>query len=437
MTEIKRYETKPLDSWKRAKELRLNLYRDIAQVKEKGKILFSGGTEGLIALTAGFSSEYFGGEPYGASVGTDPLFSQQCSEAVEAKGYARDFCAYARNYIGSMFLNRYAFGGKFPEVDICLQTHICDTHAKWYQIVSEYRKIPYFAIDVIPYHWEESTQGKRLKLEYVVSQMHDAIGWMEKTLGKRYDDERFIEAVHNECLSTSLWAEICALNKSIPAPLDEKSMFSLYIIAVLMRHKKEAVEFYQMLKDEVKDRVERQIAAVATERCRLLHDSQPPWYGLRIFRYLEKYGVVTIGSHYSFGLSGGWTEREDGSWGEAKPPTKEDIKNRDGAIRTLAGWLLSYHTLARSLRIGGEGKNSLILRLVREWQTDGVMIHLNRGCEGIALSQMEVRLSLLSHGIPVMTYEGNVADSREFDESRTLARIDAFMESLGLKRIED
>jgi benzoyl-CoA reductase subunit B len=36
----------------------------------------------------------------------------------------------------------------------------------------------------------------------------------------------------------------------------------------------------------------------------------------------------------------------------------------------------------------------------------------------------------------VMTYEGNMADEKEFDERRTVSRIDSFMETLGLKQIE-
>jgi len=35
-----------------------------------------------------------------------------------------------------------------------------------------------------------------------------------------------------------------------------------------------------------------------------------------------------------------------------------------------------------------------------------------------------------------MTFEGNMGDEREFDEARTTARIDAFMETLGLSRVK-
>jgi benzoyl-CoA reductase subunit B len=45
-------------------------------------------------------------------------------------------------------------------------------------------------------------------------------------------------------------------------------------------------------------------------------------------------------------------------------------------------------------------------------------------------------LALLAAGFPVMIFEGNMGDEREFDEARTVARIDSFMESLDVKRLE-
>jgi len=42
---------------------------------------------------------------------------------------------------------------------------------------------------------------------------------------------------------------------------------------------------------------------------------------------------------------------------------------------------------------------------------------------------------LIEAGFPVMTFEGNMGDEREFDEAQTVNRIDAFMESLDFKKI--
>ena len=67
------------------------------------------------------------------------------------------------------------------------------------------------------------------KIEYVAGQILDGIEWLEKTTGRTYDDELFIEACWNDFRSTSKWAEICTLNQAVPAPLEEKTMYSLYV----------------------------------------------------------------------------------------------------------------------------------------------------------------------------------------------------------------
>ena len=62
-------------------------------------------------------------------------------------------------------------------------------------------------------------------------------------------------------------------------------------------------------------------------------------------------------------------------------------------------------------------------------------MHLNRGCEGLGQYQLEMRQAMLDAGVPVLAYEGNMADKRELDEAQVVDRMEAFMESLGLKRL--
>jgi len=431
-----KYETKPLDCWGKAKELRRNYYEEYATIKEKGGLRWTGGAWAFDAIPAGLGDDvvHITGEPYGATIAWDKDFALECMEAAEAKGWARDLCAYMRNYWGSMYLNKYAWGGEYPKPDFAFQDHICCSHAKWYQHVAEYEGIPFYCIDVSVGPYNELNENR---LNYVVTQMHEAIEWMEKITGRTYDDEKLIEAVCNECRSTSTWAEICTLNKAIPAPLDEKTMYSLYVLGTLEKHKKEVADFYEELRDEVKDRVEKGIAALGTERCRLISDTQPPWGFLRVFRYLEKFGALSIGSLYTFALIGMWEVKEDGSWGPRTTPQERgiEIKSRDQALRILADWNLSkpewQHFYFPQL------KSEMMIRIVKEWSVDGVMLHYNRGCEGLSLGIAENRLALLEAGMPVMTFEGNMGDEREFDESRTMTRIDAFMESLELERLEE
>jgi benzoyl-CoA reductase subunit B len=431
-----KYPTEPLKCWERAKKIRAEYYERFKKAKDEGGIRWVGGAWAFDAVPAGLGDDVFNmtGEPYGASVAWNKEFALQCQEAVEKAGWARDLCAYMRNYWGSIMLNKFVFGGDFPKPDFIWQDHICCSHAKWYQVVSELEgDVPFFCVDVAVGPYNELTEHR---LEYVVNQLHDGIEWMEQVTGRKYDDNKLIEAVKNECRSTSLWAEICTLNKAVPAPLDEKTMYSLYVLGTLMKHSKIVVEFYEELRDEVKSRVERGIAAVGNEQCRVMSDTQPPWAFLRIFRYLEKYGCVSVGSLYTFGLIGMWEVKEDGTWGPRTSPMERgvSINSRDDALRVLAEWNLSkpewQHFYSPQL------KSEMMIRIAREWKLNGVMLHYNRGCEGLSLGIAENRLALQRAGYPVMVFEGNMGDEREFDEARTVARIDTFMETLGMRKLE-
>jgi benzoyl-CoA reductase subunit B len=428
------YETLPLECWGKAKEIRKKYYQDYAAAHDNGGIRWAGGawTFGAIPNGLGDDVHSLTSEPYAASISADKEFSIRCLEAAERAGYARDLCAYMRNYWGSVILDEYLWGGPFPKPDFIWQDHICCSHAKWYQVVCDHEPgIPHFCVDVAVGPSGELNDNK---LNYVVGQLHDGIEWLEKATGREYDDGKLIEAVYNECRSTSLWAEVCELNKAVPAPLEEKTMFSLYVLGTLMKHSKVVADFYEELRDEVKDRVKNQIAAIPNERCRLMSDTQPPWGFLSLFRYLEDYGAISVGSLYTFGLIGMWEDKPDGTWGPRVTPQQQgiEIKDRDHALRILAEWNLHkpewQHFYSPHL------KTEMMVRIAKEWSLDGVMLHYNRGCEGLSLGIAENRLGLLEAGFPVMTFEGNMGDEREFDLARTRTRVDTFMETLGFKR---
>jgi len=432
MAETK-YKTKPLDCWNDAKQLRAKYYEDFVKAHEKGGIRWAGGAWAFSAVPEGLGDDVYSltGEPYGATVAYNRAFAEECHEAIEAKGYARDLCAYMRNYWGSIVLDKYVWGGEWPKPDFLWTTHICCSHAKWYQVASELEGgVPFFCVDVSVGPYDRMNERR---INYMVSQMTDGIKWMEKVTGRKYDDEKLIRAVYNECRATSLWAEICALNKAVPAPLDEKTMYSLYVLNTLMKHKKECADFYEKLRDEVKDRVKNKIAAVGNEKFRVMTDTQPPWAFLELWRYLEKYGVVSIGSLYTFGLMGIFEVKKDGTWGPRTTPQEMgiEIETREQALRVLAEWTLSRPEWQHFY--SPDFKSDMMKRIVKEWKVDGVMLHYNRGCEGLSLGIAENKLALKKAGIPVMHFEGNMGDEREFDFERTKVEVDAFLEILGAK----
>lgn len=97
-------------------------------------------------------------------------------------------------------------------------------------------------------------------MQYVVNRWFDAIGMMERTTGRTFDDQKMIQAMENEFRSTGLWAEICTLNKARPAPMEEKSMHSFSVLATLNEASKEVADLCKAIRDEMKDRIDRKHA---------------------------------------------------------------------------------------------------------------------------------------------------------------------------------
>lgn len=428
------YKTKPWECWQKAKEIRVSYFKRYAQAKEKG-ILRTGGCCLLFPLPAGLGDFiHLHSEPYGLAVGSNPQLSQRCTEAVEARGYARDLCAYIRNYWGSVFLNEYVLGGPFPEPDFYFQIHNCDSHAKWYQVIKENIGVPVLVID---YPVGPRGEREQSRFDYLHSQLQEAIPWMERVTRREFDDERFIESLKTFFQSQCLWGEICLLDRVLPATMGMKTMHAFQGVSTLIAHEKESLDFHRMLLDEMKYRVKEGIAEIANERCRLMHDNQPPWFFLEMYRFLESYGAVVVVSLYLIFLSGTVDVKEDGTFEVMKTPEQQGkrLKTRDDALRLLTEWHLRRSSWTNSLTCEAQEKSEWQINIARNFKVDGVIMHLNRGCEQITSHQKQTRLALMNAGFPVCVYEGNMADKREFDEKNTLGRLTTFMESMGLKKV--
>lgn len=435
MPEKKVYETRPLACWSKVKELQEKYYIDYMQADDNRGLRVSGGTLAMGAITAGLGDDVYplAMEPYAAMVGASGKFNVACLEAAEKYGFAADMCAYTKNYWGSILLDKYLFGGTFPKPDLRWQTHICCTHAKSDTVASTLEgDVPTYIVDVAVGYYSPK---KEHKVNYLVGQMLDGIEWLQKVTGREYDDEKLIKGTLNEIRSAALWGKICSYNKNQPAILEEKTMYPLQAIHTLIRQKDEGVAFYRELLDEMEDRKASGIAAIPVEKCRLVTTNQPPWPMLKLFRYFELYGALSIGSLYSYALTTPWEVDEHGSMTPVLLPEESGLQlnTREEALEALAELYMKVPTFYLFHDI--EFRSIMECKLVEDWNVNGVVMHLNRGCEAGCMGILETRKMLIDRGVPVMLFEGSVADERELDEGRIINRIDNFMETLELKKL--
>ena len=187
----------------------------------------------------------------------------------------------------------------------------------------------------------------------------------------------------------------------------------------------------------MQDRVDRGVGAVYPENFRFLTDSQPPWAFLQIFRYLtEEFGAISVGSLYIFAFAS-WKLGAEGELVPGQTLQEQGIdlrsKSREEVIRIYTEQVLGGFAAGGIFHVAD--KSNIMKQMCKQWKAQAVLMHLNRGCEGMALGQMQNKIELIKSGTPVFAYEGNMGDPRDFDTGKTKNRIEAFMESLGVKRI--
>jgi benzoyl-CoA reductase/2-hydroxyglutaryl-CoA dehydratase subunit BcrC/BadD/HgdB len=141
--------------------------------------------------------------------------------------------------------------------------------------------------------------------------------------------------------------------------------------------------------------------------------------------------VVVSASAYVFGLSGVWEEGEDGVYmAQAAPPKI----NYPPSTREEALWLQAWMDISVVRPMTNvQSAISVWRSLIRDWNCQGAIFHINRGCIRTSYGVMEGRKTLKDDGVTTMIYESSHVDKREWNETEVRDRIEAFMESLGLK----
>ena len=426
-----KYETKPLDCWQKSKELVAQYRQNIAEARGKGKLLGAGFVNFTTCLPGIFDNCEFMdfSDLFGNIAISRPDLANKCFDTVASRGYSVDICHGIQIILGSMFLDRSHLG-TFIKPDFYLQVNFCENQGKGAKILTEYLGIPYFLIDIPIIPPEER---KDTHLDYLVSQLEELVGWLEKITGTRCDDDKLIEGVSNELEAATLWAKICDLNKSVPAPLSAMMLDSLSIPLTMGKHRSETVKLYQMLYDEVQDRVRNHIAALATERCRLLHEGAIPFPFTGFFKYPQKYGAlfVCVPLQLAFGR---FRRQADNSLTVAKTPREMGItiNNREMALRYLAEEWLDNIAIS-GLRITNKAEE--LVRRSLDWHVDGVVFHNDHGCQPFPAGIPESKLALANRHIPSMVYEASGANPNYVDTRDMIYKLETFLEILGVTPI--
>jgi benzoyl-CoA reductase subunit B len=332
--------------------------------------------------------------------------------AAEDLGYAADNCAYVKADIGCMLKGITPTGGKLPTPTLVLCNFVgCNTYLKWFEHTAKLMNAPLYVIDVPFMRTDEPTKAD---VAYVVRQLEETVAKLEQLTGRKFDYDRFQQAVACSRQTEELWSEIKHLARSTPSPFDAyfdaiTLMGPLYV----HRAKPEGVEFFAAALAELKAKRDAGEGVYEKEHFRLVMEGPPPYPYFRTFRDMfAKWQACAVASTYST-VGGLW---EFGFRHDPEKPFESVAMHMIAQNVTNRNYLQRYEQ---------------IRRYVDEWHADGVIIHFVKSCRLFSAGQGDMRDYFSKQlGVPTLYIESDLEDPRYFAEAQTRNRIDAFFEAL-------
>jgi len=346
-------------------------------------------------------------ENHAAMCGVTRMAVDLC-EVAEQMGYSRDLCSYARTDIGSAVTGKSPIMGlPKPDFLVCCN-NICGTVTKWYEVLARFFDVPIVYFDA-PFIHDELTDNAA---EYVKQQIKRAIEQMESILGRKFDMDRFAEVVTLSAEAAGIWGEILGICKNTPSPMSAFDGFILMAPIVTLRGQQQVLDFYEILRQELQERVAGGVAAIPGEKYRLLWDNLPIWFKMRDLseKFIDLQACVVASTYLN-------------AWAATRLDATEPI---GGLARTYASAFVNQSIIYRA---------KLMRDIVADYSIDGVIFHSNRSCRPYSLGQYDIKEILTKWtGVPGILIEADMNDERSYAEGPVFTRLEAFIETLKPRR---
>jgi len=388
-------------------------YRQAQQAKEEGKLVCWAGVGDPRELYWVMDIMPIFPENFSATCGAKQVASQAC-EVAENCGYARETCSYFRNTYGFMTGDESIPpppAGGMPAPDLLIiAINSCHTRSKWWRIMERHYHVPTFILEAPTIGWNmRKTSIGSHYVDFVVTQLKELVLFLEKHTGKKFSVDKLEESIALSRRTAQLLDEIYALRKAIPCPMGAEDMATAIMPIIVFRGTKLAVEFYEKLAAELKQRVADGEGVLQYEKIRLLVDNIPPWYTRGLYNYFHKYDGISVAETYT--TTFGW---------ESPMNFSDPMKN------------LAYSTMLNWLNISFAERGEILDRLVQEYSINGVIFLANKSCKVYSGSNMVLAKSIREkRGVPSLMLEFDQTDQRDYADSQVKLRIDTFMEMLG------
>ena len=329
---------------------------------------------------------------------------ERMCQIAEEMGFDADICGYARISLacaaGAITTNE-SRRVPLPDFVLCCN-NICNCMTKWYENICRLNNIPLIMIDV-PYN--NTPEVSQDTVDYLKGQFKDAIAQLETISGKKWDEKRFEQVCANANRTASAWLKVCDFCQYEPSPMSGFDLFNHMADVVTARGKVETAEAFELLAEELAEHVKNGTSTLPyEEKHRIMFEGIPCWPDLKaLFKPLKTNGINVTAVVYApaFGF----------------------------VYDDFDGMLKAYCKAPNSICLeqGVDWRE----QICRDNKVDGVLVHYNRSCKPWSgyMPEMQRRFNK-DLGVPVIGFDGDQADPRNFNAAQYETRVQGLVEAM-------
>jgi benzoyl-CoA reductase/2-hydroxyglutaryl-CoA dehydratase subunit BcrC/BadD/HgdB len=255
-------------------------------------------------------------------------------------------------------------------------------------------------------------------LAYYTEEYEGLIEFLEEHTGHKMDYDRLKEAIARSYRVTELCLEINEFRKAVPEPFPTEGLFAQIAVLWLLAGTSEAVTFYEQMRDEVKERVDKGIGVIPKERFRLFFPFVLPFWDMSILDWMqEEHGaIITIDLINIWGSDPYW------------------LKDPDKPVENLARKTFA-HPACYQLHGPMEFFLESMVKSAEEYRVDGAVFFAHIGCRQACgciralKDELQDRLDL-----PVAVIDCDLVDKSFTSAEEVRGKLEEFFEMMEEKK---
>jgi len=349
-------------------------------------------------------------ENHGAMLGASRMATDMIPVA-NARGYSPDICSYLTADVGAYLKGVTPLSKAYPGIDevpkpdvLVFNTNQCRDVQDWF---AWYAKE--FGVPIIGIHTHRGiVDVTEVHVPSIAGQMEALIPPLEEISGNKFDMQELKRVVGLSRKCSDLWQEVLFTAANVPSPLTFFDGTIHMGPAVVLRGTQQAIDYYELLLAELKERIANGVAAVEGERFRLYWEGMPVWGRLsahaKLFSGLR---ANVLASTYCNSWIFKDFDPDDPFMSMAKAYTELFIVRADDA------------------------KEKYIEEMLAFFKVDGIIYHDAKTCPYNTNCRygMPQRLEKKT-GIPSLIINGDLNDLRMISDEQTQTNVEAFIEQL-------